>query len=104
MKDVEQWVSWQQGTAADLLALGNRNVRLLLIVSTSHVLQGGQTKPAEPSLPPKTKGTLRDHGQKEKRAEGSFYSPQDEVKQPWEETVTARHSVFESKDQRLCSF
>lgn len=39
MKDVEQWVSWQQGTAADLLALRNRNVRLLLIVSTSHVFR-----------------------------------------------------------------
>ncbi len=39
VKDVEQCVSWQQGTAADLLALRNRNVRLLLIVSTSHVFR-----------------------------------------------------------------
>lgn len=34
-KDVEQWVSWQQGTAADLLAV--RNESLLLTVSPSHV-------------------------------------------------------------------
>lgn len=76
LKDVKQWVSWQQSTAADFLALKNRNVRLLLIVSTSHVFEGGQMKPAEPSLPPKTRGhsaVLRDHGQEEKRAEGSFY-------------------------------
>ncbi len=95
MTDVEQWVSWQQGTEKQKCEALINCLYLACV----------QTKPAEPPLPPKTRGhseLLRDHGQKEKRTERSFYLSQDEVKQPQDGTVTRRRRLFKSKDQGLC--
>ncbi len=94
MKDVEQWVSWQQGTEKQKCEALINCLYLACV----------QTKPAEPPLPPKTRGhsaLLRDHSQKEKRTERSFYLSQDAVKQPQDGTVTRRRRMFKSKDQGL---